>query len=173
MSQSSRARALSASVGLSYQTALQHLQQLSVDSRTEKTYVELLQTATRTQASACGVCSRRHFMAFDPQQTLLSPSCQWESEEDQRGNTYYTKTCCPFCVQASEIVDWFFSRFTNPANGVPYETAEGGYQYYAGGPYDALDQIQDNFDGRTQSVHQAAVKKVELRGFDWIKKGQY
>lgn len=37
----------------------------------------------------------------------------------------------------AQMVSWFQERYKDPANGVPFNSAEGGYQYVHGGPYDA------------------------------------
>src|SRR5262245_31613642 len=44
-----------------------------------------------------------------------------------------------------EMVEWFHSNYEDPANHMPYESAEGGYQWIWGGPYDASDVLQDEF----------------------------
>ena len=41
--------------------------------------------------------------------------------------------------------EWFYQRYENPAERTPYESAEGGYQYIHGGPFDAGDVLRDNF----------------------------
>src|SRR5207249_944424 len=32
-------------------------------------------------------------------------------------------------LTADELVAWFFERYKHPANGVPYESRDGGYLY--------------------------------------------
>lgn len=51
--------------------------------------------------------------------------------------------------EASDMVEWFFRLYTDPANGVPYNGREGGYMYTNGGPYDAEDELRENFDDST------------------------
>jgi hypothetical protein len=41
--------------------------------------------------------------------------------------------------------DWFFQNFEDPAESTPHESAEGGYQYIWGGPYDAKDELWGKF----------------------------
>lgn len=66
------------------------------------------------------------------------------------------------------MVEWFFERFEDPANRLPYETREGGYQWIDGGPYDAREEIEDNFSDEPEDIVQAAVDKIESEGlFDW------
>jgi hypothetical protein len=74
---------------------------------------------------------------------------------------------------AGEIVEWFFENYEDPANGVPYETAEGGYVYYLGGPYDPWEVIGEEFPDADDKTVEAAVSKIVPQGFEWIRKGQY
>lgn len=76
-------------------------------------------------------------------------------------------------ITADEIVEWFFDHYEDPANGVPYESAEGGYIYIFGGPYDAEDVIYDQFPDAPQDAVEKAVEEIQLQGVEWIKKGQY
>ena len=46
------------------------------------------------------------------------------------------------------LVEWFHERYEDPAERLPYVSAEGGYQWIYGGPYDAREVLGDNF--RTQ-----------------------
>lgn len=47
--------------------------------------------------------------------------------------------------QIDEMEEWFRSRFEDPAMRTPYESAEGGYQWIWGGPYDAREQLESEF----------------------------
>ncbi|MCK4819161.1 hypothetical protein KA005_25540 [bacterium] len=42
---------------------------------------------------------------------------------------------------------WFFENFENPAERTPYESREGGYIWIWGGPYDAQEELSDEFGG--------------------------
>lgn len=42
---------------------------------------------------------------------------------------------------------WFYKNYEDPAERTPYETAEGGYQWIWGGPYDVRDELQSEFSG--------------------------
>lgn len=50
-------------------------------------------------------------------------------------------------TQLDVMEAWFRQNFEDPANRTPYESAEGGYIWIWGGPYDARDQLQNEFDG--------------------------
>jgi len=40
------------------------------------------------------------------------------------------------------LTDWFLAQYENPVESCPYESAEGGYQWIWGGPYDALEELE-------------------------------
>ena len=47
--------------------------------------------------------------------------------------------------QREMLVEWFASRYQDPAHDTPYDGREGGYQYIHGGPYEARDELEQNF----------------------------
>ncbi|MCB2406238.1 hypothetical protein [Rhizobium ruizarguesonis] len=72
------------------------------------------------------------------------------------------------------MVQWFHENYEDPAVRMPYESAEGGYQWIWGGPYDAHEQISDNFssvaDDRTI---EEAVESVTGDGlYEWAPKAR-
>lgn len=71
--------------------------------------------------------------------------------------------------QIEYIKHWFFRNFEDPANETPYNSQEGGYLYIWGGPYDALDEIGNEFgDLVSQEVIEEAVNEVQRDGiYDW------
>ena len=42
---------------------------------------------------------------------------------------------------------WFIHYYEDPVENTPYESAEGGYLYIWGGPYDTLEQLESEFGG--------------------------
>lgn len=50
-------------------------------------------------------------------------------------------------LQKDVMRAWFQSRFQDPAMETPYISAEGGYIYVHGGPYDARDELEGRFGG--------------------------
>jgi hypothetical protein len=72
--------------------------------------------------------------------------------------------------EAVEIIkEWFFENFEDPAHSTPYESAEGGYQYIWGGPYDARDVIANIFaDTASDELIEAAIKEIESYGWEWV-----
>ena len=66
------------------------------------------------------------------------------------------------------LVEWFFERFEDPAHRLPYETAEGGFQWIYGGPYDARDQLEGNFAHEEEHIIDGAVDQIESDGLtEW------
>jgi len=49
--------------------------------------------------------------------------------------------------QKEVMKEWFLSKYENPVEHTPYESAEGGYIYLWGGPFDAGDVLGDEFGG--------------------------
>lgn len=50
-------------------------------------------------------------------------------------------------VQHDVMEAWFRDRFEDPAERTPYESAEGGYIWIWGGPYDAREELESEFSG--------------------------
>ncbi|MCX6831861.1 MAG: hypothetical protein NT028_06950, partial [candidate division Zixibacteria bacterium] len=48
-------------------------------------------------------------------------------------------------LQKEVMKKWFLSKYENPVEETPYESAEGGYIYIFGGPYDAADILGSEF----------------------------
>lgn len=71
--------------------------------------------------------------------------------------------------QIEHMAHWFRRNFEDPSNETPYNSEEGGFIYVYGGPYDARDQLGDEFgsivsDERIEEV----TNLVEADGiFDW------
>ncbi|CAN7355254.1 hypothetical protein LJR231_002058 [Phyllobacterium sp. LjRoot231] len=67
------------------------------------------------------------------------------------------------------MVQWFHENYEDPAVQTPHESAEGGYQWIWGGPYDADEVIQEEFsEVADYETMQRAVAEVTREGlFDW------
>lgn len=50
-------------------------------------------------------------------------------------------------TQIDVMRTWFEANYEDPVENTPYESAEGGYIYIWGGPYDPLEELQDEFGG--------------------------
>jgi hypothetical protein len=69
-----------------------------------------------------------------------------------------------------EMIEWFYQNYEDPANRVPYESAEGGYQWIYGGPETPEEALGDNFGSvyRSDLIEQAATKITDESGlYDW------
>jgi hypothetical protein len=67
------------------------------------------------------------------------------------------------------IIGWFLTNFEDPVHETPYESAEGGYQYIWGGPYETRDIIESVFAGRVdQSVIEEIIGRLESETSEWV-----
>lgn len=67
------------------------------------------------------------------------------------------------------MLRWFSSEYEDPAESTPYESAEGGYQYIWGGPYEARDELYAMFgDLVSEDLIEEVVEEIERDGtVDW------
>ena len=67
------------------------------------------------------------------------------------------------------MVDWFHQNFEDPAESTPYESAEGGYIWIWGGPYEARDELYSKFgDLVSERLIEEAAQHIERHGiYDW------
>lgn len=74
-----------------------------------------------------------------------------------------------------EMMTWFFENFEDPANGVPYDGSEGGYQYFNGGPDEPLDVLSSQFSDEYPSdlIVETAYDIAAQHGDEWVRKGLY
>jgi hypothetical protein len=71
------------------------------------------------------------------------------------------------------LIEWFAERYEDPAERTPYISAEGGYQYIYGGPYDAGEVLADNFPNENEAIIRAAVEAIEANGLtEWTRTPQ-
>lgn len=72
-----------------------------------------------------------------------------------------------------QMIDWFRERYVEPVEILPFDSREGGYQYFAGGPYDALEVLQENFpEAEPRDVAEAA-SQLERESDVWIRREDY
>jgi hypothetical protein len=70
------------------------------------------------------------------------------------------------------MVEWFGDNFEDPAQETPYESAEGGYIYIWGGPYDAREEIGEAFLDADEDEIEEAIDQIQADGtFDWAPNG--
>ena len=73
-------------------------------------------------------------------------------------------------VEQVEVMKaWFYERFEDPAEKTPYVSAEGGYQWIWGGPYDASEVLSSEFgDHVPEEFIEEVVAEVQADGlYDW------
>lgn len=71
-------------------------------------------------------------------------------------------------IQRAAMEAWFRARFEDPAERTPYESAEGGYIWIWGGPYDASEELESEFgDIVSEEVIQELVKDLEHECHEW------
>ena len=88
-------------------------------------------------------------------------------------------------ISAEEMAQWFLENYSDPVHSLPYCSADGGYQYFAGGPYDAEDVLRGQFEHDEnlgdedsegdfdENVAKAIDIVSEEGGPDWIKISDY
>ena len=63
---------------------------------------------------------------------------------------------------------WFRERYEDPAVRTPYESAEGGYIWIWGGPYDAHEVLGDQFgDTVREDLIDSLVQELLSECFEW------
>ena len=75
---------------------------------------------------------------------------------------------------AARMVAWFRARYEDPAENAPYDD---GYVYLCGGPYDAREELSDNFPAEPglsgdewEEIIDAVVGEIEEDGSsEWAK----
>lgn len=50
-------------------------------------------------------------------------------------------------LQKDVMEVWFYDHFEDPVHSCPYISEEGGYQFIYGGPYEANEELQNEFSG--------------------------
>lgn len=72
-------------------------------------------------------------------------------------------------AQRELMLEWFAANYEDPAERTPYESAEGGYQWIWGGPYDAEEEIRSQFEGFvSERLMLEVVDEIQKDGlFEW------
>jgi len=71
--------------------------------------------------------------------------------------------------QHALMVEWFGQNYEDPAERTSYVSAEGGYLWNWGGPYDAREELYDKFgDIVSEALIEEVAKEVEADGLtEW------
>ncbi|MFF1958232.1 hypothetical protein ACFVWX_14715 [Streptomyces sp. NPDC058220] len=73
-------------------------------------------------------------------------------------------------VSPDRMIDWFRQHYEDPAENIPYEGREGGYQYFGNGPYEAHDVLQSQFPDADEKDIDEAVRELESECYEWASK---
>jgi len=70
--------------------------------------------------------------------------------------------------QIGLMKQWFFENYQNPVDECPYDSSEGGYIYIWGGPYDAKEELMNEF-GNTidEAIIDDLVSELENTALEW------
>jgi len=73
-----------------------------------------------------------------------------------------------------EIMEgWFGDRYA-PPHELPYDSAEGGYQWIWGSPVEPGEEISQEFEGSvSETALNAAIKRLEDESFEWTPHPDY
>ena len=66
--------------------------------------------------------------------------------------------------------NWFYNNYTDPVNETPYASAEGGYVWIYGGPYDAYEKISEQFeDIYDERIIRHLADELECECIEWTR----
>lgn len=66
-------------------------------------------------------------------------------------------------TRVAAMVNWFLENFEDPANSLPYDTREGGYQWLWGGPFDAIEELAEAFPEAAEEDVEAAAEMLRAQ----------
>jgi hypothetical protein len=68
-----------------------------------------------------------------------------------------------------KLEEWFFENFEDPVENTPYESAEGGYNYIWGGPFETRDIFEHVYgDSMSEELKDAIVRRLEHSTDAWV-----
>jgi hypothetical protein len=71
-------------------------------------------------------------------------------------------------TQREVMEGWFRENFEDPAESCPHDSGEGGYQYIYGGPYEAHEVLQEEFEGVVrESVLSELAEELSNESWEW------
>jgi hypothetical protein len=75
--------------------------------------------------------------------------------------------------QVEIMEDWFGDRYA-PPHELPYDSAEGGYQWIWGSPVQPSDEISQEFEGSvSETALKTVINKLEDESFEWTPHPDY
>jgi hypothetical protein len=102
--------------------------------------------------------------------TLIADVDYWLARDrDEEERSYYESLDAEDRQnEVDALVEWFHENYEDPAERTPYESAEGGYQWIWGGPFDAREVLSDAYPRVPEYIIDAAVAEIEKDGLlDW------
>lgn len=108
-------------------------------------------------------------------------ACDTGDQQMPRTKRYYSADDSEFGVTPSKLkrlskarqreylLAWFGDQYEDPANETPYDSSEGGYQFIWGGPYDAREELYEEFGHLvSEELIEDVVSEVESDGLtEW------
>jgi hypothetical protein len=71
-------------------------------------------------------------------------------------------------LQKEVMQTWFYGHFEDPVHSCPYDSGEGGYQFIYGGPYEANEELQNEFsDIVPYEVIEKLAEELENECSEW------
>lgn len=71
-------------------------------------------------------------------------------------------------AQIETMRQWFFALYEDPAQETPYSGSDGGYFYIHGGPYDAEEELREEFEEIVgEESIMALVNELADLGHEW------
>ena len=130
-----------------------------------------------TEAESLGLISPRHYGALSEASDLRNQVAHVQVTEVPRAvvdSLFETVELLTGDGYASldTMIDWFRGEFENPAEHVPYDSREGGYQYF-NGSYEPEDVLTEQFPGADPLDRAEAAESLVAEAFEWVRKGDY
>ena len=72
-------------------------------------------------------------------------------------------------TQVRTMVLWFLANYEDPVENTPYDSAEGGYQFIHGGPYEAREELRAQFPDADEKDIESAGDLLDGRCWEWTK----
>lgn len=73
-------------------------------------------------------------------------------------------------ASVDDMIDWFLGRYEDPVNQLPYDGAEGGYQYQGDGPFDADEVLREAFPQSSEASFLEATRLLNSIAAEWVLK---
>jgi hypothetical protein len=71
-------------------------------------------------------------------------------------------------IQRNVMETWFRQHFEDPAERTPYDSSEGGYIWIWGGPYDAREELEDEFSGIVpEEIIEELARELDSENQEW------